>query len=60
MENENYQNEIMLDEIGYLAKLIDNEMTIFERMKVKKSTVYRIFGALMIYVVTMCFMSLIL
>lgn len=53
MENENIQNEISANEIGYIAKLIDTEMTIIERMKIKKSTVYRIIGALTIYSITM-------
>ena len=47
------ENEIRIDEIGYIARLIDNELTIFERMKIKKSTVFRIFGALIIYSLTM-------
>ena len=49
MENENIQDDISTNEIGYLAKLIDTEMTIFERMKIKKSTLYRLVGALTIY-----------
>jgi len=53
MENGNFQNEIRIDEIGYIARLIDNELTIFERMKIKKSTIFRIFGALIIYSLTM-------
>lgn len=52
MENEFFQNE-MIDEIGYLAKLLDTELTIFERMKLKKSTIFRMLGALIIYMVTM-------
>jgi len=53
MENENFQNEIAIDEIGYMARFIDTEFTIFERMKLKKSTIFRIFGALIIYSLTM-------
>ena len=52
MENENFQNEIAIDEIGYMARLIDTKLTIFERMKVKKSTIFRILGALIIYSLT--------
>jgi hypothetical protein len=53
MENNNIQNEITTSEIGYIAKLIDSEMSIIERMKIKKSTIYRIIGALTIYSITM-------
>ena len=60
MENENLQNEQNIDEIGYLAKLIDTEMTIFQRMKIKKSTLIKIFGALLIYSITMISFALFL
>jgi hypothetical protein len=60
MENENLQNEIAIDEIGYIAKMIDTDLTIFERMKVKKSTIFRIFGALIIYSLTMISFAIIL
>ena len=55
MEDENIQNEITLNvnEIGYIARLIDQEMTIFERMRIKKTTLARIAGALVVYIVTM-------
>lgn len=43
------ENEIIMDEVGYLAKLIDTEMTIFERMKIKKSTLKRMAFAMLIY-----------
>ena len=52
MTNEEVQFE-EIDEIGYIAKKIDIEMTILERMKIKKSTMIRIFMALGIYFVTM-------
>ena len=60
MENENFQNEISIDEIGYIAKLIDTDLTIFERMKVKKSTIFRVFGALIIYSLTMISFAIVL
>ena len=60
MLNENEQNELMLNEVGYLAKLRDNEMTIFERMKIKNTTKHRIIGAITIYSVTMALLTLIL
>ena len=60
MENENFQNEIAIDEIGYIAKLIDTDLTIFERMKVKKSTIFRMLGALIIYSLTMISFAILL
>jgi len=60
MENENFQNEITIDEIGYMARLIDTKLTTFERMKVKKSTIFRILGALIIYSLTMISFTIIL
>lgn len=60
MENENIENNIMIDEIGYLAKYIDTEFTIIERMKLKKATLFRIFCALLIYVATMIMFVLII
>ena len=60
MENENLQNEIAIDEIGYIAKLIDTDLTIFERMKVKKSTIFRMLGALIIYSLTMISFAILL
>ena len=53
MENENIKENIMIDEIGYLAKYIDTEFTIIERMKLNKTSLFRIFYALLIYVATM-------
>ena len=44
------KNEIIIDEVGYMAKMIDTEMTIFERMKIKKSTLKRMVIAMSIYV----------
>ena len=53
MENEEFQNEEFINEIGYLAYIMDTEMTMIERMKIKKSSLYRIFGAMIIYSVVM-------
>jgi hypothetical protein len=52
MINEESQIE-EINEIGYIARKIDIEMTILERMKIKKSTLKRITIALGIYFVTM-------
>lgn len=53
MDNENIQSNISINEIGSIAMLIDTEMTILERMKIKKKTLIRLFGALMFYLVVM-------
>ena len=62
MEEENIQNEINLNvnEAGYIARLIDQEMTIYERMKLKKTTLARIAGAMMVYLVTMSAFAILL
>jgi len=60
MENENFIDEAYKNEIGFYAKSIDTEMSIYERMKIKKSTVFRIFGALGIYALVMGFLTFIL
>ena len=53
MDNENTQGNISINEIGSIAMIIDTEMTILERMKIKKKTLIRLFGALMFYLVVM-------
>ena len=53
MENEEINNEKIMNEIGYFAYMMDTEMTMFERMKIKKSSLYRILGAMTIYSVVM-------
>jgi hypothetical protein len=60
MEDENIYQETTVDEIGYLAKLIDTNLSIFERMKIKKTTLKKIAGALLIYSATMITFILIL
>ena len=62
MEDENIQNEITLNvnEIGYIARLIDQEMTIFERMRIKKTTLARIAGAMLFYLVIMSVFAILL
>ena len=52
MMNEKSQLE-EINEIGYIAKKIDIEMSILERMKIKNSTIKRILIALGIYFTTM-------
>lgn len=53
MEYENIQNEIITNEIGQIARILDTEMTMFERMRVKKKSLKKIFGALMFYTAVM-------
>lgn len=53
MDNENIQSNISVNEIGSIAMIIDTEMTILERMKIKKKTLIRLFGALLFYLVVM-------
>jgi len=60
MENKNQQNDLILNEIGYLAKIRDAEMTILERMKIKRATKYHIVGAITIYSITMLTFTILL
>ena len=43
------KKESLIDEVGYLAKSLNEDLTILERTKIKKSTLKRIAFALMIY-----------
>jgi len=52
MDNENIQSNISVNG-GSIAMIIDTEMTILERMKIKKKTLIRLFGALMFYLFVM-------
>ena len=60
MENDEIQNNEIFNEIGYIARQIDTEMTIFERMKITKSTMQRVLMALGIYLITMVILIFIL
>ena len=55
MDENDIQEKINLNvnEIGYIARLIDQEMTIYDRMKIKKTSLTRIAGALIIYIIIM-------
>jgi len=48
------------NEIGYIARLIDKELTIYARMKINKGTLIRIGEALLIYIVTMSLFAVLL
>jgi len=60
MEKNEYTDYYPVDEIGYIAKIIDRDMTIFERMKVNKNTIKKMFIAIWIYIIIMIVLSLIL
>lgn len=49
-----------IDEIGNIARLIDTEMTLFERIKIKKTTVLKLIAALLFYFLVMYLFSIIL
>jgi len=53
MEDEN----TYLEGIGSLAKFIDSEMTVFERMKIRKESLIKITIALVFYVTIMTVFS---
>jgi len=58
MEKNNYQNIFSIDEIGYLAQSMDLNMTIIERMKIKKRSFKKISAAIVFYLTTMIFFSI--
>ena len=53
MENETQSENIFINEIGHIAKIIDKEMTIFERMKVNKENLKRVGLAVIFYLISM-------
>jgi len=57
MENENVTIKNPLDEIGYKAKMLDSQMTITQRMKIKKQSIKKIIGALGFYLAMMLIFS---
>jgi len=60
MDNDNIQEKMYPSDIGNIARIIDTEMTIFERMKIKKSTLFRIAGAAVVYLIIMSLFSIVL
>jgi len=57
MEIDNVSN-ISIDEIGSVARIIDTELTIFERMKIKKRSLKKVSGAIVFYLTTMILFSI--
>ncbi len=53
MENETQSENMFINEIGQIAKIIDKEMTIFERMKVNKDNLKRVGLAVIFYLAAM-------
>ena len=57
---EEYDDSCIIAEVGKIARFIDSEMTIFERMKIKKTSLFKISFALLFYVITMIVFSIFL
>ena len=60
MDNDNIQESVPIDVIGNIARTLDTEMTILERMKIKKSTLLRMVGAAVVYLSIMSLFSIFL
>ena len=60
MNNDNVQWNIPIDDVGSIARTLDAEMTVLERMKIKKSTLFRIIGAVVVYLTMMSLFSIFL
>jgi len=60
MENDETQYDEYVNEIGYFARKLDTELTMFDRMKLTKSTLYRVIIAVGIYLFTMTLFMFIL
>ena len=54
------QESVPIDVIGNIARTLDTEMTILERMKIKKSTLLRMVGAAVVYLTMMSLFSIFL
>lgn len=60
MDNDSIQENMPIGDIGSMARIIDTEMTILERMKIKKSTLLRMVGAAVVYLTIMSLFSIFL
>ena len=60
MENMDIQENMFVEDIGQVAKRIDIELTMLERMKIKKSTLKRIMSAIIIYIIAMLVFTILL
>ena len=50
-------SNISMDGIGSIARIIDTELTVFERMKIKKRSLKKLFGAIVFYLTAMVLFS---
>ena len=53
MEEINLQKNAFSDEVGSIAKILDSEMTAFERMKMTRHNLIRVSGAVIFYLIMM-------
>jgi len=53
MEEINLHKDAFPDEIGRIAKTLNNEMTAFERMRITRHNLIRISGATIFYLIMM-------
>ena len=60
MDNDNVQRNVPIDDVGSIARILDAEMTVLERMKIKKSTLFRMIGAAVVYLTMMSLFSIFL
>jgi len=60
MENDEMRENITINEIGNIAQMLDKELTVLERMKLKKGTLIRLIGALFVYLIMMFLFSIFL
>jgi len=49
-----------INEVGYVARMVDTTMSTKDRMKIKKNTILRLSGAILLYTLIMIFFSFIL
>ena len=60
MDNDNIQGNMSINDIGSITRTLDTEMTILERMKIKKSILLRMLGAAAVYLTIMSLFSIFL
>ena len=60
MNNNNIRVNMPTNDVGDIARVLDTEMTVLERMKIKKSTLLRMIGATVLYLTMMSLFSIFL
>ena len=58
--NNNIRVNMPTNDVGDIARVLDTEMTVLERMKIKKSTLLRMIGATVLYLTMMSLFSIFL